>query len=146
MKKLQYILLVVFCICFYTSSAQKAKPAERDKRVLAIRDSVVRKLINEGEFDRVRKALFQYYGSIYIKKELEFFEDDILLVQFGTRSYNSKRYWGLIKKNANLLFQYTAGNNNSNLELLKYLDKYKPTTRDAVLDYLKIYTKSNTSH
>jgi hypothetical protein len=140
MKKLKYILLILLGLGFYTSSAQKVK---LDKRVVAIRDSVVGRLINEKQYHRQYKAIFQYYGITYIKRELELFEDSLLLVRFRATNPNSKQYWGLIKKDDNLLFHYKQNENDNNLELAKYLSKCKSNTKKVILSYLNLYTQDD---
>lgn len=143
MKKLKYILLAALSMAFYTSSAQKSKLIDQDKRVLAIRDSVVRKLGSENEFDRKRKATFQHYGSIYITKELELFGEDLLLIRFGTTSPHGRHYWGLLKKGNPFLFHYAANDQESHTDLLNYLNDYDSNIKNVILGYLKLYAQND---
>jgi hypothetical protein len=138
MKYFAGVITLAFVISCYFACIPQGKLIDKDKRVVAVRDSIVRKLSDEQEFDRGHKAAFQYYNRIYITKRLEIFDQDLLLVKFGTRSSRTKPYWGLLKKGKNFLFHYAANDKDNHADLLSYLNSYDSKTRGVILEYLRL--------
>lgn len=121
-------IVLIYIIITPPLYAQKGYYVQKDLRIKRNQKHMVDFLLAHHQFGVNSSSLKmdEYYGKMYVQKELEVFKDNFLLVSFGSLADHGEKYWGVLTSKDYLLF--TSGlegekiPKNLPVQTLKYYD------------------------